>query len=131
KLQKADPENRTNCKLGAGTNAMLNRLITCTNMSVDDFAASLQNTASGYIHAPIKNATGIEGYWDFAVSFSGVNLLPGGRFDPNENSETADTNGSLSLPEAMQKQLGLKLEMGKRSLPVLVVDSVLDKPTDN
>jgi len=131
KLQKADPQNRTNCKSGAGSNPMLNRLITCTNMTTAQFAAALQDLANGYIRAPIKDATGIEGSWDFVVNFSGVGLLPGARFDPNAGSEASDPNGSLSLPEAMQKQLGLKLEMGKRPLPVLVIDHAEDKPLEN
>jgi len=131
KLQKADPQNRTNCKSGSGTNPMLNRLITCQNMSTTQFAAMLENLASGYVRAPVKDATGLEGYWDFKVNFSGVSLLPGARFDPNETSEASDPNGSLTLPEALQKQLGLKLELEKRPIPVLVVDHVDDKPTEN
>jgi uncharacterized protein (TIGR03435 family) len=110
---------------------MLNRLISCTNMNMTQFAAMLQNMASGYVRAPIKDATGIEGYWDFSVNFSGVNLLPGARFDPNAAAGASDPNGSLSLPEALQKQLGLKLEMEKRPIPVLVVDHVEDKPAEN
>ena len=31
----------------------------------------------------------------------------------------------------MNKQLGLKLEMRKRPMPVLVIDSIQEKPTDN
>jgi uncharacterized protein (TIGR03435 family) len=131
KLQKADPQNRTTCKAGAGPNPMLNRLITCRNMNMTQFAAMLQNMAGGYVRAPIKDATGLEGYWDFSVNFSGVNLLPGARFDPNAAAGTSDPNGSLSLPEALQKQLGLKLEMEKRPIPVLVVDHVEDKPAEN
>ena len=131
KLEKADPQNRTSCKTGAGTSAMLNRKITCTNMSLAQFAVVVENLAGGYVKAPVKDNTGIEGYWDFSISFSGVNLLPGAKFDPNAGSQTTDPNGSLSLPDAMQRQLGLKLEMGKRPLPVLVVDRVQDKPTDN
>jgi uncharacterized protein (TIGR03435 family) len=131
KLQKADPQNRTSCKSGAGTNPMLNRLITCQNMNMAQFAVMLQYMANGYVRAPIKDATGIDGYWDFSVNFSGVNLLPGARFDPNATSGASDPNGSLTLPEAIQKQLGLKLEMEKRPLPVLVVDHVEDKPTEN
>ena len=131
KLQKADPQNRTSCKSGAGTNPMLNRLITCQNMNMTQFAGMLQNMAGGYVRAPIKDATGIEGSWDFSVNFSGVNLLPGARFDPNATSGASDPNGSLTLPEALQKQLGLKLEMEKRPIPVLVVDHVEDKPTEN
>jgi uncharacterized protein (TIGR03435 family) len=100
-------------------------------MTTAQFAAALQDLANGYIRAPIKDATGIEGSWDFVVNFSGVGLLPGARFDPNAGSEASDPNGSLSLPEAMQKQLGLKLEMGKRPLPVLVIDHAEDKPLEN
>ena len=78
----------------------------------------------------IKDATGIEGNFDFSVNFSGVGLLPGRAFDPNA-AGTTDPNGSLTLPEALQKQLGLKLEMGKHPLPVLVIDRVEDKPSAN
>jgi uncharacterized protein (TIGR03435 family) len=130
KLQKADPQNRTNCKSGAGTNPMLNRLITCQNMNLTQFAVMLQNMANGYVRAPIKDATGLEGNWDLSVSFSGVGLLPGAAFDPN-GPERSDPNGSLTLPEALQKQLGLKLELEKRPLPVLVIDHIEDKPTEN
>jgi len=55
------------------------------------FAAVLQDMANGDVRAPIKDATGIEGYWDFSVNFSGVNLLPGSRFDPNVSSEGGET----------------------------------------
>ena len=37
----------------------------------------------------------------------------------------------LSLPEAISKQLGLKLELEKRPAPVLVIDHVEQKPTEN
>jgi uncharacterized protein (TIGR03435 family) len=130
-LQKADPENRTTCKSGASTNPMLNRLITCRNMNMAQFAVILQQMAGGYVHAPIKDATGLDGYYDFSVNFSGINLLPGARFDPNASAGTTDPNGSLPLPDAVQKQLGLKLELEKRPLPVLVVDHINEKPTEN
>jgi uncharacterized protein (TIGR03435 family) len=42
-----------------------------------------------------------------------------------------DPNGALTLPEAIDKQLGLKLEKGKRPVSVLVIDHVEQKPTDN
>jgi uncharacterized protein (TIGR03435 family) len=31
----------------------------------------------------------------------------------------------------VEKQLGLKLEMQKRSMPVIVIDHLEQKPTDN
>ena len=42
-----------------------------------------------------------------------------------------DPNGALSLFDAVNRQLGLKLEKQKRPLPVLVIDHIEDKPTDN
>ena len=131
KLQKADPQNRTHCKSGAGTNPMLNRGITCQNMSMAQFAAALPNLASNYVVTPVRDATGLDGSWDFSVNFSAVNLLPGRRFDPNGASGSADPTGAVTLQEALQKQLGLKLEREKRRLPVLVVDHVEEQPTDN
>jgi uncharacterized protein (TIGR03435 family) len=83
------------------------------------------------VKAPIKDATGIECSWDFTVNFSGVGLLPGAMFDPNKESASSDPNGSLTFPEAMQKQLGLKLQMEKRPIPVLAIDHVEDKPAEN
>jgi uncharacterized protein (TIGR03435 family) len=132
KLQKADPQNRTNCKPGSSaTNPILNRLITCYNVTLSQFAKLLEVMAPGYVQAPVKEATGIEGNWDFSISFSAIPLLPGGIFDPNKSSDANEPNGSLTLPEAMQKQLGLRLEMRKRPLPVLVIDHIDEKPTDN
>lgn len=43
----------------------------------------------------------------------------------------ADPNGALSLSEAINRQLGLKLELEKRPAPVLVIDHVEQKPVDN
>ena len=35
------------------------------------------------------------------------------------------------FPDAVSKQLGLKLELEKRPAPVLVIDHVEQKPTEN
>jgi uncharacterized protein (TIGR03435 family) len=39
--------------------------------------------------------------------------------------------GGLSLFDAISKQLGLKLELQKRPMPVLVIDHVERKPAEN
>jgi uncharacterized protein (TIGR03435 family) len=44
---------------------------------------------------------------------------------------SVDPNGAVSLPDAMEKQLGLKLELVKRQLSVLVIDHIEQKPIDN
>jgi len=56
----------------------------------------------------------------------------GGRGGPDgAESAASDPTGALSLFEAVEKQLGLKLEKTKRSVPVIVIDHLEQKPTEN
>ena len=43
---------------------------------------------------------------------------------PGASAESTVPNGAITMPEAMESQLGLRLRMGKRPLPVLVIDSI-------
>jgi uncharacterized protein (TIGR03435 family) len=141
KLQKADPLNRTGCKEGpaaAGKDPrdaapILSRLITCQNMSMAQLADRLQGLASGYIHSPVLDMTGLDGGYDFTLSFSAIGLLRGGGPTPasGAGASASDPSGAVSLFDAMTKQLGLKLEEKKRTLPILVFDHMEEKPTDN
>ena len=139
KLQKADPANRTGCKEGPGAdgkdprvgNPMLNRLMTCQNMTMAQFAEQLPNRVSGYVRTQVFDQTGLDGPFDFTVAFSGVNLVRNNPAAANPADGATDPNGAISLQDALNKQLGLKLEMQKRPMQVLVVEHVEEKPTDN
>jgi uncharacterized protein (TIGR03435 family) len=141
KMKPADPNGRIHCVEGpaAGqqdvrdSRPVLGRLLNCQNMTMARFAAMLQSLAPGYIHAPVLDGTGLEGAWDFTLSFSGVGQLQSGNGRPAEpgSSEASDPNGALSLPDAVAKQLGLKMEQTKRPVQVLVIDHVEPKPTEN
>jgi uncharacterized protein (TIGR03435 family) len=146
KLKPADPTNRTSFKEGPGadgkdprnTNPTLSRLVTFQNMTMAQFADVLQKIAPGYIHSPVLDATGLEGAWDFTLSFSGSNLLQGAPArggdagpPPGGAPTASDPNGAVSIFDAISKQLGLKLEEKKRPVSVLVIDHVEEKPTDN
>jgi uncharacterized protein (TIGR03435 family) len=146
KLQPADPANRTRFINGPApgakdprdTNPALNRFVTFQDMTMAQFAEDLPRVAGGYIKEPVVDATGLEGVWDFTLNFSGINVINGraGRGgDPGAGGgitpAAVDPTGGLSLFDAIQKQLGLKLELRKRPMPVLVIDSVQEKPSDN
>jgi uncharacterized protein (TIGR03435 family) len=167
KMKKADPNSRTKYKEGPGAegkdprdkNPILSRLVTVQNMTMAQFAEKLQSIAPGYIHSPVLNATGLEGGYDFTMSFSAVGLVraPGGggagRGGPETGpgpgagagaggtapgTATADTspsasdpNGAVTLFDAMERQLGLKLQAQKRAVPFLVIDRAERKPTEN
>jgi uncharacterized protein (TIGR03435 family) len=141
KMAKADPSNRTGFKEGPARgqadqrNQVLNRMVTVRNMTMQQFAEDLRRIAGGYVRVPVEDKTGLEGAYDFTVFFSAINLVQGRGGGPGGPApggpDAADPNGALSLPDALNKQLGLKLEMRKRPMPVLVIDSIQEKPTDN
>ncbi|MGD0869320.1 MAG: TIGR03435 family protein [Bryobacteraceae bacterium] len=145
KMKPAEPNGRIKCEEGPGADQkdvrdahpILGRLLNCQNMTMARFADMLQGLAPGYIHAPVLDATGLEGSWDFTLSFSTAGQLQGGGgragATPSTDSANAasDPNGALSLPDAVAKQLGLKLEQTKRPVKVLVIDHVEEKPADN
>jgi uncharacterized protein (TIGR03435 family) len=146
KLTKADPLSRTRCKEGPGpdgkdprtANPVLNRLVSCQNMTTAQIGEELQRVAPGYIYSPVLDATGIQGSWDFTLSFSSADLTKAGAGTgppppgaTSTTSATSDPNGALTLFDAVSKQLGLKLEKQRRPAPVLVIDHIEEKPTEN
>jgi uncharacterized protein (TIGR03435 family) len=151
KLKPADPTGRTKFYEGpAGdakdpriANPAVGRLVTCQNMTMAQFALLLNSIASGYIqNQPVLNETGLEGAWDFTLSFSGAPLGGGGRGmvmmvrrgdggAAGGTDAASDPSGGLSLNDALTKQLGLKLETLKRPAPVVVIDRMEQRPTDN
>jgi uncharacterized protein (TIGR03435 family) len=149
KLRKADPASRTRCIEGPGTdgkdpriaNPVLNRLVSCQNMTMAQIGEKLQNLASGYIYTPVLDATGMTGSFDFTLSFSSADLARGsgggggggGSAAPAAGgaASASDPNGAVSFFDAVNRQLGLKLEKQRRPAPVLVIDHIEEKPTEN
>ena len=137
KMAKADPANRTGYREGPAPgqrdqrNQIVNRMVTVRNMSMPQFAEDLRRIAGGYVRVPIEDQTGLEGSYDFTLAFSAIGLLnargggPGGAA-----GEASDPTGALSLFDAVERQLGLKLEMRKRPMKVLVIDSIQEKPLE-
>lgn len=149
KLKKADPTNRKGCTNGPGpdgkdprtTNPAASRLVTCLNMTMAEFAEQLPQRAGGYFGkfpGGVVDATKIEGAYDITINFSVAGMVNGGGGRGGDAPAAAatgaasDPNGSsISLQEAIEKQLGLKLEPQKNPAKVLVIDHVEEKPTDN
>ena len=139
KLKKADPSERTKCFEGPGpdgkdprkTNVILNRLLTCQNMTSAEIADELQRVASGYIHGPVLDKTGLDGSYDFTLSFSSSDKTNGLPPSNGSSSDASDPSGAITLYDAVSKQLGLKLVKEKRPMPVLVIDSMQEKPLEN
>jgi uncharacterized protein (TIGR03435 family) len=143
KMKKADPTNHPSCQEGPGPdgkdpridNPLLNRLISCQNITMAELADQLRALAGGYVPAPVIDATGLDGTYDFTLSFSkkaSLNKAAAPSAGDANGAASDPSLGGLTLDDALQKQLGLKLE--KRSsvpTPVLVIDHIEEKPTDN
>ncbi len=104
-----------------------------------EFAAELKNTAGGYLgqYPPVVDATGIEGNYDITINFSGAAVRqagggPGGDAGTGvPDLRASEPNGAITLFEALEKQLGLKLEPRKVTASALVIDHAEDMPTEN
>lgn len=124
KLQKADPANRSDCQNSISMNGVVLRTITCRNTTMEQFAAALKRMAGGYFNNyAVVDAAGLDGAYDFAIDFSPAGAV--------QSAAGADPNGAISIFEAIDKQLGLKLAIQKRPMPVLVIDHIDRKPADN
>jgi uncharacterized protein (TIGR03435 family) len=151
KLRRADSSTRTGCKAPANFGFVINasagmpaRAFNCQNITMAQFADQLQMIAGSYIAHPVVDATGLEGAWDFTLSFSPINpqqlsglmasaraAAPAGTAGLGDVTASDPIGGGATLFDAVEKQLGLKLEVRKRTLPVFVIDHIEEKPTDD
>jgi uncharacterized protein (TIGR03435 family) len=139
KMAKADPTTRTGCYEGPGpdgkdpriTTPQLSRLLYCRNITMAQFADLLPQQVNGYVHSAVLDKTGLTDTYDFTLSFSGQGIYEESLKATGQAGGAAEPNVALSLSDAISKQLGLKLELEKRPAPVLVIDHVEQKPTEN
>ena len=142
KLKKADPASRTkwtdsssNGFISLNGSSVPSRTIKFQNITMAQLAEKLQLFASAYVHFPVMDATGLEGGYDFTLTFS---LIPPAQLatmianrPPDAAGGAADPIGGVSIFEAVEKQLGLKLVEQKRPVQVLVIDHIEQTPSDN
>ena len=110
--------NTTRVRLGPGMTVRY----TCRNMTMAAFAAGLGDMMGTSLGAnPVVDETGLKGNWNFDLTYSMqfIGPMPG---NPGDR---------ISIFDAVDKQLGLKLEEKPIPTPVLVVDSVNRTPSEN
>ncbi len=137
KLTKADPANRTGCTREGQQQqgrALLVKLV-CRNITIGQFAEQMPAFDPGILY-PVQDSTGLEGAWDFTLNYDALarlQLPPVLRAAqaPADAGEASEPPGSISFQDAVQRQLGLKVETHKRPEKVLVIDHMLEDPTEN
>jgi uncharacterized protein (TIGR03435 family) len=146
KLVKSDPASRTRCAQPAAAARPVSaggpmQTLNCQNMTMGEFAAQLQRIGGSYFEVPVLDETGIEGRWNFSISFSPPGLaqaLASARAVAGAPQaatggvgSASDPTGVMTIEEAVDRQMGLKLRARQRTGRALVVDYVEDKPTPN
>ena len=123
KLKEAEGSGDADCKFqepaqppGPGTVFFL--AFSCHHSTMEAFAQNVHNWARDYLADPVVDSTGLKGSWDFDI-----------RWNPKQMLAKAGPDG-ISIFDAVAK-LGLKLETETAPRPVLIVDSVNQRPTAN
>ena len=148
----ADPNARTKCtdNLAMGNREqalpVITRTATCQNMSTTELAARLQALSLGFFRTAVADETKLEGRWNFTLSFSPEALTqsltaaraaanaaaaagggPPGT-PPTPGLDASEPTGAMTIVQAVDRQLGLKLERRPGKGQVLVIDSMDETP---
>ncbi|HKV48377.1 MAG TPA: TIGR03435 family protein [Candidatus Acidoferrales bacterium] len=138
KLTQAADSERMGCKPDVNASKVSTNIevrMSCKNTSMAEFAQDVQGWAGAYIDHPVVDATGLQGGWDFVIAWTPKALLqPAPTAAPTPSAggtaEASTPNGGISVFDAIASELGLKLVKQQRSIPVIVVDHVDEKPVD-
>ncbi len=150
KLKKADPLYRSGCKQGPGPDGkdpriatpILGRLLSCQNSTVAQFARlplqcqqRLHEDRTVRRHRPHRPLRLRPQLQRLQPDRRHQRILSPHRRRPKRSrapaADGADPTGGLPLFDAIKQQLGLKIEKQKRPVPMLVIDHINEKPSDN
>jgi uncharacterized protein (TIGR03435 family) len=101
--------------------------------TMQDFLGMLRGSLGS---SRLADKTGLTGKYDFTLEFSRAGL-PGPMLNniygslPPVPVENEDPSGGPTLFNALEKQLGLKLEKSKTQLDVMMVDHMDKRPIEN
>jgi uncharacterized protein (TIGR03435 family) len=136
KLEQATGNERTGCNRSID-NGML--FLTCKNTTMVKFAEEIHQAAGGYFNHALVDLTELTGAYNFTLSWTPKQNIPGAAPPPSAPAAAAATGstavasdpGGITVFEAIDRQLGLKVETQKRPMPVVVIDHLNQKPTEN
>jgi len=115
KLNEAGGSGHSECRSSLGAAGIT---CTCRNTTMAQLAERLPDIAGAYIVHPMVDLTGLKGAYDFSLIWT-----PRARL-ADFASGRAETGVNLTVFEAIDQQLGLKLEEQKHPMPVIVIDRV-------
>jgi len=134
KLDRADESSRSSCKWPMIIPGLIPRTFICQNTTMATLAGDLPQMATAYIDRPVVDATGLAGGWDFTLNFDfkvSQHRAANDQEQADQIPSAAVPTGGMTVFEALEKELGLKLERQKHPMPVFVIDHIDRTPTEN
>jgi uncharacterized protein (TIGR03435 family) len=126
---------RSECKLSP---VETGRAYVCQNITMAQLAERLPDVAGAYLIHPVVDLTGLKGAYDFTLTWTPRARLPGAASrggdigqPPGGVVQASTPGGDLTIFEAIDEQLGLKLEERKHPMPVIVIDRAERTPGGN
>jgi uncharacterized protein (TIGR03435 family) len=93
----------------------------CKKTTMSQLAEQLPHWVSRPLFdAPVVDQTGLQGFYDFSLTWT-----------PTDSPDQSVEPPGLTLFDALQEQLGLKLELRKAPVDRLIIDHVDRVPTEN
>lgn len=131
KLQPSEPAKPGEQRCGPGEGTPGDVHVACQHATMADLAQGLPQMAGGYFRgAPVVDQTDLKGSYDFKLDWT-----PAARYNAVTRGDASagsnDTGNVRSVFDAVEVQLGLKLESRKISVPTIVIDRVERVPTEN
>jgi uncharacterized protein (TIGR03435 family) len=113
----SDGHARSQCDLVVADQG---RSFACRNTTMAQLADRLPNVAQAYFKLPLVDLTGLKGAYDFTLTWRPKNPRSDNR-GPDVNGQATAPPGGLTIFEAIERQLGLKVEERKHPMPVILV----------
>ncbi len=104
-----------------------NLRVTAQRKTMGEFADSL----SYWAHRDVRDETGIKGSFDFTLEYRPDDMRPVSPVPGVNEAAPVDPAAGPTLFEALQKQMGLRLESRKGPVYFLVIEHVDRTPTGN
>jgi uncharacterized protein (TIGR03435 family) len=98
------------------------------------FVEKLRPAAAAYFEERLVDATGLTGAYDFTLTWLPRALAtpaPAAATGAGAISAASDRPAGLTVYEAVDRYLGLKLARQKHPMPVIMVDHINRKPSAN
>ncbi len=122
KLQASETGLLTDQRCVPVEGAVGQKHIACRHITMTALAAQLQEQSPRDFDAMVVDQTGLSGAFDFKLDWT-----PAAR----TAEASTDPPAGPTIFEAVQEQLGLKLESRKLPLPAIVIDRVERVPVEN